>query len=355
MDWGTRPADDGLCMLACMTRRLRASRDQVLAFRRTTGLLDERLPAGEASVQRAAWAGLQDSAPRAALLSVHARVEGAVSSLHELTSLVQVWGPHFSVYAVAARDLAVFSLGLLPMSGRGLARAETTAKQLGHFLDGRRMAFGEAGHAMGVMPNSLRYAAATGTVLLHWDGARQPVVWTVPPPSMEPAKARAELLRRFLHIYGPTTASSFARWSGMPVSEAHSVWNGLAGEFVPVETPLGEAWLLPEDEQALREAREGGAPARLLPSGDPFYLAWGADRALLVPDADHRAELWTPRVWPGAVLVGGLIAGVWRRSDNRVSISMWRKLSRQEKEAVEAEALSLPLPRLRRPMCIEWG
>jgi hypothetical protein len=39
--------------------------------------LDERLRPGPDSLRRAAWAGLQDSMPRAALLSIHARVIAA--------------------------------------------------------------------------------------------------------------------------------------------------------------------------------------------------------------------------------------------------------------------------------------
>jgi hypothetical protein len=66
------------------------------------------------------------------------------------------------------------------------------------------MPFGQAGRAMGVSPNSLRYAAPTGTVLLRWDGSRQPVVWMVPPPDMDPWQARLELARRYLHVFGPT-------------------------------------------------------------------------------------------------------------------------------------------------------
>ena len=57
------------------TPRLDLSREQVLAHRRRAGALDERLPPGRTSLERAAWAGLQDSMPRAALLSIHARVE----------------------------------------------------------------------------------------------------------------------------------------------------------------------------------------------------------------------------------------------------------------------------------------
>ncbi|HTR36169.1 MAG TPA: hypothetical protein VMH80_09720 [Bryobacteraceae bacterium] len=52
--------------------RLELTRSQILAFRRQAGSLDERLPAGAKSLRQIAWAGLQDSMPRAALLSIHA-------------------------------------------------------------------------------------------------------------------------------------------------------------------------------------------------------------------------------------------------------------------------------------------
>jgi hypothetical protein len=147
---------------------------------------------GATSLRRAAWCGLQDSMPRAALLSIHARVEGAGPNAWEHRSLVQLWGPRFSAYVVAAKDLAVFSLGRLPEDARGRARAHETAERLHAFLDGRRMPFGQAGHGMGVQHNSLRYAAPTGRVLLRWEGARQPVVWTGPAIDVDPRHAGPE-------------------------------------------------------------------------------------------------------------------------------------------------------------------
>src|SRR5262249_45903409 len=99
-----------------------------------------------------------------------------------------------------------------------------------------------------------------------------------------------------------------------------------------------------------------GAPAtaRLLPSGDSYYLQWGAGRELLVPDAAKRAELWTSRVWPGAVLVGGEIVGTWRRAQAGVSLQLWGRLTRTERDAVEAEAQSLPLPGIEREIAVRW-
>jgi Winged helix DNA-binding domain len=328
--------------------RLELSRAQILGFRRQAGSLNERLPASVKSLRLAAWAGLQDSMPRAALLSIHARVKGCDSNDWEHRSLVQIWGPRFNSYVVAAKDLPVFSLGRLPDDARRRARAHDLASRLHAFLDGRRMPCGQAERAMGLPSNMLRYAAATGTVLLRWDGARDAVVWCAPPPDMEPRDARLELARRYLHVFGPSTVESFARWAGVGNGEARDAFAGLAGTLAPVTIPIGDAWILADDEAAFREpsSSKPAAPARLLPSGDAYYLLWDADREILVPDAKRRAELWTTRVWPGALLVNGEIAGVWRRSATEVSIDAWRRLSPAEWEAVEAEAAALPLPGL---------
>src|SRR6202012_4985960 len=97
------------------------------------------MPAGAASLRRAAWAGLQDSMPRAALLSLHARIDGVEPETLWHSSLAQLWGPRYSTYVVAKRDFALFSLGRLPDDEKGRARAERTAELLHGFLKGRRL------------------------------------------------------------------------------------------------------------------------------------------------------------------------------------------------------------------------
>ena len=190
-----------------MSAALDLTRKQILAFRHSVNALGERLPPGPTSLRRAAWAGLQDSMPRAAVLSIHARVDGTRPDTWEDPSLVQLWGPRFSAYVVPARDRAVFSLGRFPEDARGRRVAEDLASRLEAFLDGRTMGYGEAGDGLGENPNALRYAATTGRVLIRWDGARQPTIWTVPPPEVDPRDARLELARRYLHVFGPATAA----------------------------------------------------------------------------------------------------------------------------------------------------
>ena len=119
---------------------------------------------------------------------------------------------------------------------RGPSRHELHA-----FLDGRRMTYSEAGHTLGTHPNALRYAGATGTVLIRWDGARQPEVWSVPRPDDlavgGAARARASVPAR-RRARSPPRASP-----GGPASTraaGRDVFEALASELVPVATPLGD-------------------------------------------------------------------------------------------------------------------
>jgi hypothetical protein len=324
--------------------QLELSRDQILSHRRRVNGLDTRLPAGRTSLERAACLGLTDSMPRAALLSIHARVSGTEPSTWEDPSLVQVWGPRFSAYVIAARDRAVFTLGRLPEEGPKRRRAEETADRLEAFLAGRRMSYADAGHGMGIPPNMLRYATATGRVLIRWEGASRPTIWTVPAPEMDERDARRELLRRYLGGFGPGTPARFGDWAGIRPERARATFDDLTSEMLPVRSPIGEGSILAADEGSFRASPSPAAGVRLLPSGDPWFLLWGADRSLLVPDTILRPLLWTPRVWPGALLIDGEIAGTWRRADADVQISTWRTLAPAERVAVEAEAASLPIP-----------
>ncbi len=330
---------------------LELTRDQVLAHRWRVLSLDARLPLRPASLERAAWSGLQDSMPRAALLSIHARVAGARPDTWERPPLVQVWGPRFSAFVIAERDLGIFTIGRLPDDDAGLRRAIRTADALEAFLDGRRMSASEAAHGLGI-GNSIRYAAPTGRFLIRWDGARQPVIWSVPAPRIDPAAAQDLLVRRYLHVFGPGTAQGFGDWAGIRTPRATRIFDGLGDAGLRVRTRAAhgpfEGWILAEDEASFRAPVMAMAAVRLLPSGDAAFLAWRTDRALLVPDGARRPQLWTPRVWPGAVFIGGEIAGVWRRpASATVVVEPWRPLTPAERETVIEEAESLPLPDLR--------
>ncbi|KAA3643275.1 MAG: hypothetical protein DWQ07_22425 [Chloroflexi bacterium] len=338
-----------------MTTNLELTRSQILAFRRHIAALDERLPSGTPALHRAAWAGLQDSMPRAALLSIHARMADTQPQSWEDSSLIQIWGPRYNTYVVDKRDFAIFTLSRLPEENKPLKRAQDIAARLSAALAGSRMPQREAARAMGARhANQLRYAAPTGTVVIRWDGAHQPDIWNMPVPEMEPYEALLELARRYLHVFGPATPEAFAQWAGIRSASGITAFGALGKSLTPVRTPIGEAWILSQDVPLFSEVTRPAAPARLLPSGDTWFLLQGADRELLVPNEQNRRALWPSRVWPGALVVEGETVGTWRRAKHVLTIQSWIRLSRAQRDAVEAEAGSLPLPGINRPMDIRW-
>src|SRR2546427_4025273 len=108
------------------------TRENVLAFRQRATYLHARLPPSR--LVRAAFAGLQDSAPRSAVLALHARVKDVSPSAWKDPRLVQVWGPRGAVYVVPAHDVAVFTLGRFPrhpvLQAAVRAAAEKTRRAL---------------------------------------------------------------------------------------------------------------------------------------------------------------------------------------------------------------------------------
>lgn len=332
---------------------LPVDRERILAHRRRATGLDERARMGDDALRRAASAGLTDSVPRAAVLSIHARVADTPVGVLDDPGLVQVWGPRFSAYVVGDDDRAPFTLGRLPASGAGRERAFDTAKRLADFLDGRTMSYAEAGRGMEIAPNMLRYGALTGTVLIRWEGFGRPLISSVPAPDVTEDEARSELARRFLHALGPATTDDFARWAGVRPAAARAAFAALDDESIGVTTPVGDAAALATDEPSLRAESDPEPHVHLLPSGDVYFLLWGVARQLLVPDAARRDQLWTSRVWPGALLVDGEIVGVWRRSGHDVTVTPWTPTTATLRSRVEEVAAALPLP-VDRPISVAW-
>jgi hypothetical protein len=189
--------------------------------------------------------------------------------------------------------------------------------------------------------------------VIRWEGAGRPLISSVAAPEVEEGEARRELARRFLHALGPAAADDFARWAGVRPAAALAAFGAIADEVIVVTTPIGEAVALAADEPSLRAEPDSEPHVHLLPSGDVYFLLWGDARRLLVPDAARRGELWTSRVWPGAVLVDCEVVGVWRRSAHLVTVTPWTRTTATLRSRVEAAVTDLPVP-VDRPISVAW-
>ena len=264
-----------------MTARLDLVREQILAFREQA-VLDElgeqRLPPGPGvAVGAQPWAGLQDSMPRAAILLIHARVEGAGPDAWEDPSLVQPLGAQVQrLRRPRRRTTRSFRSGGSPTTPEAERVARRiSASRLDAFLDGRTMRYGDAcGDGLGeANANRLRNAATTGRVLTPL--GRAPVSR---PSGPWLGAGRRPAGRRYASSSRVDTCTSSARerpppspsGPGIGPARGRAASEALAG-IADRGADTGRRWADPEPWcTSPRSAANGGhaAPARLLPSGD---------------------------------------------------------------------------------------
>lgn len=152
------------------------------------------------------------------------------------------------------------------------------------------------------------------------------------------APERFDLVRCYLHLLGPATPRQVATYLDAPVADVKARWPGDALE-VSVE---GETrWVLGVDETELA----AGPPkaVRLLGPFDLFLQA--RDRALLVGDPARAKALWPVLGRPGAILVDGEVAGMWRPRKAggklRVQVEVWVRSTAALRDRIGEQAQHL--------------
>ena len=154
------------------------------------------------------------------------------------------------------------------------------------------------------------------------------------PETHDPTEARAELLRRYLAVFGPASRRDLVQWSMMHVPMIQRALDRLeplrrfrdeqGRELLDVpRAPLADPAL--------------PAPVRFLPKWDNVLLAW-TDRTRILPE-QHRKTVIRPN---GDVaqtfLVDGFVAGTWRVDDGRVVVSPFARLDASARRELEDEA-----------------
>ena len=317
---------------------------QVLRFRARASHLDEKLPAG--SFAEAAWGGLQDSVPRAGVMSLHARVEGTQPDSWEDPSVVQIWFRGGADYIVPRADVGIFTLGCYPRDPDEARRLEALADDIHRVTAGETLRVGEVTERLRLThPTHVRGVAVTGRAHIRWDASN---IWLIPVerPDIDVNDARRELARRFLHWFAPATVAMLARFTGVKPREAKATWAEVESELAEVELGGDRRSVLATDLEALEPA-EPIDGIRLLPYDDPYTKF---DKELLVADEALRLRSVppsgvSPGYLPGVVLIDGEIVGGWQRQQRKVRIHPFpeAKLSARVREAIEAEALAFPI------------
>jgi hypothetical protein len=144
-----------------------------------------------------------------------------------------------------------------------------------------------------------------------------------------------DVVRTYLRLLGPATHKQVAEYLDAPVKEVTAHW---PEDVVEVAVEGERRWLLADDR-----GRLGEKPVRVTRLLGPYDLFLQArDRTLLVSDPKRAKALWPVLGRPGAVLVDGEIAGLWRPRQSggklTVRVEPWRAMPAATRRAVTGQA-----------------
>jgi DNA glycosylase AlkZ-like len=162
-------------------------------------------------------------------------------------------------------------------------------------------------------------------------------------PGFRPAPAEealAALVRRYLHAYGPATPQHFARWLGVPPDWSAGLF-ARQGDLEEVDFDGTRAWITRGDG----EAAIGEPMVRLLPYFDAYLIGCHPRAPLFPGRAAERALTGGQAGNVPAVLVDGVVAGLWhqRRSGSKVAVTVepLTRLTARQREGLTAQAVRI--------------
>jgi hypothetical protein len=333
-------------------------------------------PAGVAGVLCAVHAQVLGAAE----LAIGRRSAGATRSdvqraLWEERTLVKTFGPRGTVHLLATADLPMWAgaLSALPVSVPqhpdpvrfSDAEADEVIAAIGDALQGAELTVDELTDAIlertgpwavertmdAFQDKWPRWRQLTSTaahrgVLCFGPNKGTRVTYTNPHRWLPGFRAVAgpeaahQLVRRYLHAFGPASPEHFAKWLGIPPRAAKTAFETIGEALEPVELDGQRAFVAAGDLEVPSQPAHG---VRLLPYFDAYVVA-GQPRARLFPTA-AAARALTPSGQAGnypVLLVDGVVGGVWhqRRSGRRVEITVepLRELTTAQRRELDAEA-----------------
>jgi hypothetical protein len=192
--------------------------------------------------------------------------------------------------------------------------------------------------AQHIAGNVWQHSGLAGGVQVESRG-REATLGPIPggPPQPTANEGIAGLITAYLRLLGPATPAELSKYLGSTTAEMKKVWPADLAEI----TVDGRKTWLPQSAVADLSAAEAPSGVRLIPAMDPLLQARDRDR--LVPDRAQQKEVWRILGNPGALLLDGEIAGVWRaRMSGRkrvdLTVTPFGKLTVAQRKQVEAES-----------------
>jgi Winged helix DNA-binding domain len=343
------------------------TREQVLGFRVRAQQLDRDSTA--VADADALNMGVQDTGPDGALWAL--AIRGVDVSALTDRDLVKLWTIRGAPHVYRRKDLASVAAAVAPFSevdaGKRIFDAAKPLKAAGisnlaaldvvastmRSLVAQPMAKGDVSGQLSTVLDEpyLRWCRACNATHIYEMPFRLAAVRAglelradTSPPVLEPfgrvrpaarAAQQHNTIRAYLRLLGPATPKHVAGYLDAPVKDVTTRW---PDDVVEVSVQGDQRWLLADDADAL--AAGVAKATRLLGPFDLFLQA--KDRPLLVDDQARSKALWPVLGRPGAVLVDGEVAGMWRPRKSgkslKLLVELWRKPTPTLRKAIGTQA-----------------
>jgi Winged helix DNA-binding domain len=290
-------------------------------------------------------AGMQAQAPTPPYFSLWTRLVDfrpeQVSALLVDRQVVRIVLMRSTIHLVSARDCLRWRPLIQPVLERGFASTygpaldgvdlEAVGARGRGLVEERARTFQELGrllaeHWPGRDPNALAQAVRTVVPLVQvpprglWGASGQAThtsaeSWLGAP--LDPGPSAVELVRRYLAAFGPASVQDAQRWSGL--TRLGDVVRELRPRLRVFADERGrELFDLPD---APRPHPDTPAPVRFLGAYDNLVLAHD-DRSRVIAAADRPAYSRINGVIPAAILVDGMVGGIWSIDRVRRSVTL---------------------------------
>ncbi|MGH3369186.1 MAG: winged helix DNA-binding domain-containing protein [Nocardioidaceae bacterium] len=223
---------------------------------------------------------------------------------------------------------------------RRAARAALGPEPVGVKLLGEALAERFPGHRAGHLANTARillplvqapprgvWRHTGGPAYVHAEDWHGVVARGYTPP---------EVIRRYVGAFGPATAADVTTWSGL--AEVGPVLEAMGDELVRYTAEDGRT-LFDVEGLPLADPDEP-APVRLLGTYDNLWLSH-ADRTRIAEPQKRQRWMGRNGGTANTVFVDGMLEGLWRRQDGRVTLELFRDLTRAERGELDAEVAAL--------------
>jgi hypothetical protein len=149
-----------------------------------------------------------------------------------------------------------------------------------------------------------------------------------------PVEARAEMIRRYLTAFGPSSLRDIGRWSMLHVPELKASLALLEPLRRFRDEHGRELYDVP---RAPLPDPDTTAPVRFLPKWDNVLLAW-ADRTRVLPEPYRKRVIRMNGDVAQTFLVDGFVAGTWEVDGGRVVTKPFAKLAHPVQRELKDEA-----------------